>query len=125
MKLIMNVALAAAVAALAGCSRGKEAAPGSPRTDITETSREHATPGSRQYIVLSEARNGQQTTIDVKVNAPGLADDIGREVVKEKKGDATAVTVRVFAPDQQRSQQPMRTIEWSAANGFSEAATGR
>jgi len=119
---LIAVTAALALAATTACRNGHETATGTPYTDITNTSTEsgayaHGSP----YSVINETRNGQQLVLDVNIRDMGRADDIGRRVVNEKKGDATTVTVHVYPADRKPPAAPDRTIQWSEARGFTES----
>ncbi len=118
--LLISMALAGSVAALPGCTaQGREAAWGTPYTDITATNTE---PGayakSSPYSVIGEEREGAHLILDVNVTNAGKIDQVGREVVNEKKDGASAVTVHVYPSDEKPPKPPWQTVDWTAAGGF-------
>lgn len=114
------LSLAAVAIAAAGCTpRGREAAYGTPYTDITRISTEpgayaKATP----YRIIDERQSGQSLVIDVNVAYSGDINTVGKQVVKDRKGHATAVTVHVYEWDQTPPHQPWNTVEWTEGGGF-------
>ena len=118
--LLICAAVAGCAVVLPACTpRGREAAYFTPYTDITRTSTE---PGAyakaSPYHVIDEQRNGQSLVVDVNVAYAGDINTVGKQVVQDQKGDATSVTVHVYAWDQQPPHAAWNTVEWTEGDGF-------